>query len=111
MVNTIWQYIRNCHVCSQAKPTYNCQGELLSLPVSQQRWQDLAMDFITDLPESQDTCFPGTKHIWVITDHLTKEHHFMPYAEITTSHLVWMFIQFVVWTHGLPRSTMSDQGS
>ena len=96
MVNTIWQYIRNCHVCSQAKLTCDCQGELLSLPVPQQWWQDLAIDFITNLPESQDTCFPGAKHIWVITDCLTKEHHFVPCAEITTSHLVWMFIQFVV---------------
>ena len=50
------------------------------------------MDFITDLPKSRDTCFPGAKHIWVITDHLTKECHFMPCAEMTTSHLVWMFI-------------------
>ena len=50
------------------------------------------MDFITDLPKSRDVCFPGAKHIWVITDSLTKEHHFVLCAEITTSHLVWMFI-------------------
>ena len=69
------------------------------------------MDFITNLPELQDTCFPGAKHIWVITDCLTKECHFVPCAEMTTSHLVWMFIQFVVQTHGLPRSIVSDRGS
>ena len=109
MVNIIWQYIRNCHVCSQAKPACDCQGELLSLPMPQQCWQDLAMDFITDLPKSRDACFPGTKHIWVITDCLIKEHHFVPCAEMTTSHLVWMFIQFVVHTHGLPRSFVSDR--
>ena len=68
------------------------------------------MDFITDLPKSRDACFPGAKHIWVITDCLTKEHHFVPCAEMTTSHLVWMFIQFVVRTHGLPRSIVSDRG-
>ena len=66
------------------------------------------MNFITNLPESQNTCFLGTKHIWVITDCLTKECHFVPYAEMTTSHLVWMFIQFVVQTHDLPRSIVSD---
>ena len=110
MVNIIQQYIRNCHVCSQAKLARDHQGELLSLPVPQQRWQDLAMDFITDLPKSRDACFPGAKHIWVITDCLTKEHHFVPCAEMTTSHLVWMFIQFVVCTHGLPRSIVSDRG-
>ena len=110
MVNIIRQYIRNCHVCSQAKPAHDHQGELLSLPVPQQRWQDLAMDFITDLPKSRDACFSGSKHIWVITDHLTKERHFVPCAEMTTLHLVWMFIQFVVHTHGLPRSIVSDRG-
>ena len=66
------------------------------------------MNFTTHLPESQDTCFPGAKYIWVITDHLTKEHHFVLCAEMITSHLVWMFIQFVVQTHGLPRSIVSD---
>ena len=69
------------------------------------------MNFITNLPELQDTCFPGAKHIWVITDHLTKEHHLVLYAEITSSHLVWMFIQFVVHTHDLSRSIVSDQAS
>ena len=67
------------------------------------------MDFITNLPKSRDACFPGAKHIWVITDHLTKEHHFVPCAKMTTSHLVRMFIQFVVHTHGLPRSIISDR--
>ena len=38
-----------------------------------------------------------------------KKHHFVPCAEITTLHLVWMFIQFVVCTHGLPRSIVSDR--
>ena len=76
----------------------------------QQCWQDLAIDFITDLPKSRDTCFSGAKHIWVITDCLTKEHHFVPCAEMTTLHLVQMFIQFVVCTYGLPRSIVSDRG-
>ena len=110
MVNIIWQYVRNCHICSQAKLACDCQGELLSLPMPQQCWQDLAMDFITDLPKSRDACFPDAKYIWIITDHLIKEHHFVPCAEMTTSHLVWMFIQFVVYTHGLPRSIVSDRG-
>ena len=110
MVNIIQQYIRNCHVCSRAKPACDHQGELLSLPMPWQRWQDLAMDFITDLPKSRDTCFPGAKYIWVITDCLTKEHHFVLCAKMTTSHLVQMFIQFVVCTHGLPRSIVSDRG-
>ena len=110
MVNIIQQYIRNCHVYSQAKPACDHQGELLSLPIPQQHWQDLAMDFITDLPKSRDACFPGAKHIWVITDCLTKEYHFVPYAEMTTLYLVWMLIQFVVCTHSLPRSIVSDRG-
>ena len=78
--------------------------------MSQQHWQDLAIDFITNLPKSRDACFPGAKHIWVITDCLTKKHHFVLCAEMTTSHLVWMFIQFVVCTHSLPRSIVSDRG-
>lgn len=102
MIESVRQYIRNCHTCSRAKPARDRQGELLPLSIPQRRWQDLAMDFIIDLPESSDACYPRSKHIWIITDRLTKERHFGPCADLSTSHLVRMFIQFVVRTHRLP---------
>ena len=111
MVNSVRQYIRNCHTCSRAKPAKNRQGELLPFPVPSQPWKDLAMDFITELPVSTDAYYPFSCHIWVITDCLTKERYFVPCQDMTASHLARMFTQFVIQTHGLLSSTVSDCGT
>ena len=69
------------------------------------------MDFITELPVSSNACYPYSRHIWVVTDRLTKERHFVPCQDMTTFHLARMFIQFVVQTHGLFLSIVSDRGT
>ena len=69
------------------------------------------MDFITELPKSTDPCYPRSRHIWVTTDCLTKERHFVPCQDMTASHLARMFTQFVIWTYGLPSSIVSDCGT
>ena len=38
-----------------------------------------------------DPYYPCSRHIWVITNHLTKERHFVPCQDMTASHLARMF--------------------
>ena len=63
MIDSVRQYIRNCHVCSRAKPARDRQSKLLPLSVPYQPWKDLAMDFITELPVYSDACYPRSGHI------------------------------------------------
>ena len=86
MIDLFCQYIRNCHVCSRAKPARDRQGKLLPLPVPYQPWKDLAMDFIPELPVSSDACYLRSQHIWVVTDRLTKEKYFVPCQDMRASH-------------------------
>ena len=111
MIDSVCQCIRNCHVCSRAKPTRDKEGKLLPLLVPHQPWKNLAMDFITELPVSSDACYPCSRHIWVVTDRLTMEKHFVPHHNMTASYLAKMFIQFILLTHGLPSSIVSDYGT
>ena len=69
------------------------------------------MDFITELPISSDTCYPRSWYIWVVTDRLIKERHFVPCQDLTASHLAKMFIQFVLRTYRFPLSIVSDRGT
>ncbi len=47
---TIQQYIWNCYVCQRSKASWDDTNDLLqSLLISQQRWQDIAINFITEL--------------------------------------------------------------
>ena len=52
MKEMIQRFIRNCHMCKQAKAardTYH--GLLQSLPVPEQAWTDITMDFVVELPK------------------------------------------------------------
>ncbi len=47
---TIKCYIQNCHICQRSKTSRNSINELHhSLSISQKRWKDIAMNFITEL--------------------------------------------------------------
>ena len=69
------------------------------------------MDLITEPPVSSNDCYPRSCHIWVVTDKLTKEKHFVPCQDMTAFHLARTFIQFILQTHGFPSSIVSDRGT
>jgi RNase H-like domain found in reverse transcriptase/Reverse transcriptase (RNA-dependent DNA polymerase)/Integrase zinc binding domain len=107
---TVTRYVGNCHPCRRAKPfndSYN--GVLIPLPIPQQPWQDISMDFITGLPMSG-----GYDAVLVVTCRLTKMRHFIPClakkkgtSSYRTAELI---IQHVVKLHGLPDTIVSDRG-
>ncbi len=70
---TIKRYIRNCYVCRRSKASRDRINELLkSLPVSEQRWQDISLNFIIDLSESDES-----NAILTVIDRLSKERHYI----------------------------------
>ena len=69
------------------------------------------MDFITELLVSSDACYPHSRHIWVVTNRLTKEKDFVPCQKMTASCLARVFIQFVLRTHGFPSFIVPDRGT
>ena len=75
MTADINRYINNCYACRRAKaPRDKKFGLLEPLPVPEQRWKDIAIDFIVELPESE-----GCNAILSVTDRLTKMRYFIPY--------------------------------
>ncbi len=70
---TIQQYIWNCYVYQQSKASWDDTNDLLqSLLIFQQYWQDIAMNFITELLLSKNYNI-----ICMIICHLFKEHHYV----------------------------------
>ena len=110
MKDEVARYIRNCYICQRSKaPRDQYNGLLQALPVPEQRWQDISMDFITGLPVSE-----GFNAICAIVDRLSKERHYAPCiatdrgtsAEATADILM----RYVFRSHGLPESIISDRG-
>jgi len=77
-------YVQNYLLCQQAKTTNSLPARLLQpLPIPQQIWDDLAMDFIVGLPPSN-----GYTVIMVVVDHLSKYGHFSPLKAYYSSKTV-----------------------
>ncbi|KAL4582981.1 hypothetical protein LXL04_007545 [Taraxacum kok-saghyz] len=103
---TVTAFIRSCHTCQQIKyPTHKPFGLLQPLPIPNQVWEDLSMDFITQLPPSA-----GYTTIWVIVDRLTKFAHFVPLKpNYTAPVLANTFLTTIYRLHGLPKTIVSDR--
>ena len=74
------QYIDNCYACQRSKARrdkYN--GLLQPSAISDQRWQEVAMDFITGLPLSKSTTADKEYNAkMTVIDKLPKERHYIP---------------------------------
>ena len=110
MKTEIQQYIRNCYSCQRSKaPRDKYNGLLKPLPIPEQRWKDISMDFITGLPESE-----GYNAILTVIDRLSKERHYIPCVATdegtSATATAKLLIRWVFRLHGLPDSIVSDRG-
>ncbi len=111
MWKTINWYIQNCYICQRSKTSRNKSNDLLqSLSISEQRWQDIAMNFIIDL-------FDSSKYnaILMIICRLSKKKHYISCIiddeDVTVKKTAKMLIQWVYWTHNLSSFIVSDRDS
>jgi hypothetical protein len=106
MKQEIKDFVQQCLICQQAKHDTRAPAGLLQpLPIPEQVWEDVAMDFITGLPPSH-----GYTVIMVVIDRLTKYSHFSPLKVDYNSKIVAeTFMKTVVKLHGVPKSIISDR--
>ncbi len=111
MRKTMNWYIRNCYICQRSKTSRDKSNDLLqSLSISEQRWQDITMNFIIDLSDSSKY-----NAILTIICRLSKERHYISCIiddeDITVEKTAEMLIQWVYWTHDLSSFIVSDRDS
>lgn len=104
----IKEMVESCPICQINKPEHvKSPGLLQPLPILDQAWAYITMDFIEQLPKSR-----GKKMIWVVVDRLTKYSHFIALAHpISASTLAQVFIEEIYRLHGLPTYIVSDRGT
>lgn len=98
-------YVSKCLICQQTKhATIILTGLLHPLPIPEQFWEDIAMDFITDLPPSQ-----GFTVIFVVVDRFSKYGHFFPLkVGFSSMKAAEVFFNNILKLHGFLNSTISD---
>ncbi len=111
MRTTIKCYIQNCYVYRRSKASRDRINELLkSLLILEQWWQNIFLNFIIDLSESDES-----NAILTVINRLSKKRHYIScwsddeetFAEQTVKLLlIWIFR-----THKLSRSIVFDRDS
>ncbi len=73
MRTMIKRYIQNCYICRRSKASKDRINELLkSLLIFKQQWQNISLDFIIDLLESDEN-----NAILIVIDQLSKKRHYI----------------------------------
>ncbi len=73
MRTMIKRYIQNCYVCRRSKASRDRINELLkSLLIFKQQWQNISLDFIINLSESDEN-----NAILIVIDRLSKKRHYI----------------------------------
>ena len=75
MTQDIHSFVSSCSICAQCKtPKTLPAGKLMPLPIPNRPWSHIAVDFITDLPESQ-----GFTTILTVIDRFSRGVRFIPF--------------------------------
>jgi len=101
------RYVRKCHDCQWSRSLrHSTFGVLQPLPVADELWEDISMDFVVGLQECE--VFDA---ISVVVDRLSKMRHFIPcHTTIDGLGLAELFLWEVVRLHGLTFTIVSDRG-
>ncbi len=100
-------FIKNCVTCNTSKSSKQMPAGLLQpLPIPQGPWSHIAIDFITDLPNSK-----GNTTILTIIDRFSKSCHLIPLPRLPTAlETAEVLCSYVIRFYGLPDDIVSDRG-
>jgi hypothetical protein len=106
MKQDVDKFVKQCIICQKAKHSHqHPHGLLQPLPIPEQAWTRVSMDFIEGLPLA-DKC----NVIVVVVDRLTKYAHFFPVKHpYTAQSIAQILLDGVVKLHGLPQTIVSDR--
>ena len=106
MHKEVVEAVRNCLTCQRHKAEHvQYPGLLQPLPIPNQPWTDISMDFVEGLPTSNQKSI-----VMVVVDRLTKYVHFIALSHPYTAHQVAsVFFDQIHKLHGLPSTIVSDR--
>lgn len=107
MFRDVNRFVKSCVACQRTKSlTKRTQDLLQPLPVPEDRWSSVSMDFVTGLPTTDQGC----DAIMVVVDRFTKVAHFIPTTKTVTGEIAAkLFTDNIIRLHGLPQEIVSDK--
>src|SRR5258708_35215166 len=95
-------YVASCATCAHAKSVrHKPYGKLKQLPIPSQPWSSILMDFIKQLPASEDF-----STILVVVDHLMKQAIFIPsHDTMNAPQVAQLFLTHIFSKHSVDGRT------
>ena len=108
MAGDIKEYVESCPTCQLEKSDHTQKkGSLQSLTIPEVKWQEVSIDFVTDLPAEGD----AEDSIMTVVDRATKMVHLIPCKKTTTAgEAARLYWQHVVKLHGVPWAIHTNRG-
>jgi len=107
MSRYVGMYVSHCDLCLRTKIQRRLpSGELQPLPIPDERWDAISVDFISELPESG-----RYDSIMVAVDSAGKHSHFVEtVTTVTAAGAANLYLRNIWKLHGLLRKVVSDRG-
>src|SRR6266700_176015 len=107
MSRYIGRYVSTCDLCLRTKTQCHLPiRKLQLLPVLEDCWDTISVDFIVELPESG-----GYDAVMVVVDSVGKRSHFIKtVTTVTAAGAANLYLCNVWKLHSLPRKVVSDRG-
>ena len=104
----IWKGDTHSSICQQNKiENIHPAGLLQPLPIPEQKWESVSMDFTTGVPKVQ-----GRDCLYVVVDRLTKFAHFFSISfDYSAAQVAELFFREFLKLHQLPKTIVSDRDS
>ncbi|GJP80512.1 hypothetical protein CLOP_g10716, partial [Closterium sp. NIES-67] len=107
MADDVQKFVTLCITCQRMKSSKQKKTGLLQpLPIPEQPWQVVSLDFITRLPTTTST----HDAILVVIDKFSKMEHFIPtHTTALTKETAQLFVRYIFTQHGIPTTLISDR--
>ncbi|CAI7932864.1 unnamed protein product [Closterium sp. NIES-54] len=107
MANDVQKFVTLCDTCQRMKSSKQKKAGLLQpIPVLEQPWQVVSLDFITGLPPTN----AGHDAILVVIDKFSKMGHFIPtHTTARTEETAQLFLKHIILQHRIATTIISDR--
>ncbi|GJP43485.1 hypothetical protein CLOM_g2939, partial [Closterium sp. NIES-68] len=107
LADDVQKFVTSCDTCQRMKSSKQKKAGLLQpLPVPEQPWLVVSLDFITGLPPTTS----GHDAILVVIDKFSKMGHFIPtHTTARTEETAQLFVRYIISQHGIPTTLISDR--
>ena len=106
MKTDIAQYVTNCIPCNRCKSGKVIRPPMVPRPVLQPRFQNVEVDVVGPLPESE-----GHTHLLTVVDRTSRWFEALPLTEANSQQCCDQFIRGWVRNFGIPATIDSDNGN